>query len=74
MKGKKTRKNEKKIKKMKKNNLKKYGKPEKKGAGNPVAHARTQGFNITNILYYYYSKNKARECTSGSQLSVKRPY
>jgi hypothetical protein len=23
----------------------------RKNAGNPVVHARTQGFNITNILY-----------------------
>jgi hypothetical protein len=59
---------------MKKKQFEKVRETRKKGAGNPVAHARTQGFNITNILYYYYSKKKARECTTGSQLPVKRPY
>jgi hypothetical protein len=36
---------------------KKSAKPDKR-AGNLLAHACTQGFNITNILYYYYSKIK----------------
>jgi hypothetical protein len=43
-----------------KKNLKRYGKKGgeiRKRAVNPVALARTQGFNITNMLYYYYSKN-----------------
>jgi hypothetical protein len=44
---------------MKKKNLTKFEKVRKKGreirkrAVNPVALARTQGFNITNMLYYY---------------------
>ena len=52
------RKNEKKPQEMKKK-IEKVRETRKKGAVNPVAHARTQGFNITNILYYYYSKKKA---------------
>jgi hypothetical protein len=28
------------------------------GNPNPKKRARTQGFNITNILHYYYSKKK----------------
>jgi hypothetical protein len=49
---------------MKKKNLTKFEKVRKKGreirkrAVNPVALARTQGFNITNMLYYYNSKKK----------------
>jgi hypothetical protein len=33
--------------------IEKVREKEKKSTRNPVAHARTQGFNITNILYYY---------------------
>ena len=51
-------KNEKKMKKIyEKSNVTKAGNPKKKRRENPVAHARTQGFNITNILYYYSNPN-----------------
>jgi hypothetical protein len=57
---------EKKKNEKKKIYIYKKNKVHEKSAGNPIAHARTQGFNITNI--------KARECTSCSQLPVKRPH
>jgi hypothetical protein len=34
---------------------------KKKREGNPVAHARTQGFNITNILYYSIKEKNVGE-------------